>query len=170
MEDYQSHAQPAAIQSARPVFLTVLCILTFIGSGLAIIGSSFSYLTADTRAALIRRAMEDTKDKIDEAGAGNSGIAEKMIAGTSKMEEPENLKKNALSGIVAAVCTLGGAIFMFRLKKAGYWLYILGTAISIAGPLYIFGGNLISMLSTVLIGIIGIVFVVLYGLNLKYLR
>jgi uncharacterized membrane protein YjjP (DUF1212 family) len=59
---------------------------------------------------------------------------------------------------------------MFRLKKAGYWLYILGTAISIAGPLYIFGGNLISMLSTVLIGIAGIVFVILYGLNLKYLR
>ena len=170
MEDYQSPAQPAVTKPARPVFLTVLCILTFIGSGLTIIGSSFSYLTADTRAALIRRAMEDTKDKIDEAGAGNSGIAEKMIAGTSEMEKPENLKKNALFGIVAAIFTLAGALLMFALKKAGYWLYILGTALGIAGPLYIFGGNLILMLSTVIMGIVGIVFVILYGLNLKYLR
>ncbi len=169
MEDYQSPAQPAVTKPARPVFLTVLCILTFIGSGWAIVSGISSYLTADTTADIVQAAMEDAKDKIDDAG-GSSKMAEKMISGASEMVKPENLKKSALFSIIAAVCTLGGAILMFTLKKTGYWLYILGTAISIAGPFYIFGGNLISMLSTVLIGIVGIVFVILYGLNLKYLK
>lgn len=169
MEDYQSSAQPAVTKPARPVFLTVLCILTFIGSGWAIVSGISSYLTADTTADIVQAAMEDAKDKIDDAG-GSSKMAEKMISGASEMVKPENLKKSALFSIIAAVCTLGGAILMFTLKKTGYWLYILGTAISIAGPFYIFGGNLISMLSTVLIGIVGIVFVILYGLNLKYLK
>jgi 1,4-dihydroxy-2-naphthoate octaprenyltransferase len=170
MENYQSSSQQVVTKPARPVFLTVLCILTFIGSGWAIVSGISSYLTADTTADIVQAAMEDAKDKIDDAGGGSSKMAEKMISGASEMVRPENLKKSAMFSIIAAVCTLGGAIFMFMLKKAGYWLYILGTAISIAGPLYIFGGNLISMLSTVLIGIVGIVFVILYGLNLKYLR
>mgnify|MGYP002386103496 CR=1 FL=1 len=170
MENYQSSSQPVVTKPARPVFLTVLCILTFIGSGWAIVSGISSYLTADTTADIVQAAMEDAKDKIDDAGGGSSKMAEKMISGASEMVKPEHLKKSALFSIIAAICTLGGAIFMFTLKKAGYWLYILGTAISIAGPLYIFGGNLISMLSTVLIGIVGVIFVILYGLNLKYLR
>lgn len=170
MEDYQSPAQPAVTKPARPVFLTVLCILTFIGSGWAIVSGISSYLTADTTADIMQAAMEDAKDKIGDAGVSSSKMTEKMISGASEMVIPENLKKSALFSILAAIFTLAGAILMFTLKKAGYWLYILGTAITIAGPLYIFGGNLISMLSTVLVGIAGIVFVILYGLNLRYLR
>ncbi len=170
MENIQSTEQPATNQPARPLFLTVLCILTFIGSGLSIISNSFSYITADTRADLVQAAMDDAKNKIEEEGNANSGIAKKIFSDTSDLVKPENMKKSNLFSILAALITLFGAVLMFRLKKTGYWLYIIGTVLGIAGPMYVFGENIISMLSTIFIGIIGIVFVILYGLNLKYLK
>ncbi|MBS1748894.1 MAG: hypothetical protein JST63_03210 [Bacteroidetes bacterium] len=170
MENTQSPAQSIITKPVRPVFLTVLCILTFIGSGLSIIGSSFSYITADTRADLVQTAMDDAKNKIDEGGNANSGIAKRIISDTNELVKPENMKRSDIFSIVASICTLLGAMLMFRLKKSGYWLYILGTILGIAGPLYIFGENFISMLSTIGTGGIGIVFVILYGLNLKYLK
>ena len=172
MENYLSSletTQPS--KSTRPTFLTVLCILTFIGSGWAIFSGVSSYLTADTTADIARAAMQDAQDKMQSADDSGTKIAEKMLSGVSDVLKPENLKKSALFSIIASVFTLVGAILMFQLKKTGFWIYVAGIVITIVAPAIIFGaGNLVSMMSTIGSAFIGIVFIVLYALNLKHLK
>lgn len=172
MENYLTSLEtPPPSKPVRPTFLTVLCILTFIGSGLAIFNGISTYLTADTAADITRAAMQDAQDKIQSSDDSGARMAEKMLSGVSDVLKPENLKKSALFSIAASVFTLVGGILMFQLKKPGFWIYVAGTVISIAAPIVIYGANnLLSMLSTMGAAFIGILFVVLYAINLKYLR
>ena len=171
MENFEPGQPNVVAKPARPVFLTVLCILTFIGSGWGIISGISSYLTANTAAGVAQAAMQDAKEKLEDEGNTGSRLAEKMLSGTSEMLQPANIKKSALFSIVASVFTLLGAILMFGLKKAGFYSYLLGTVISIAGPFIAFGGgNFLTIITSSAIAFIGILFVVLFGLNVKHLR
>lgn len=172
MEDLIAPLPTEPVKPQRPTFLTVLCILTFIGSGWGIVSNIGTYITANATAGAVQAAMDDAKDNIqnEESNAGTQ-MAEKMLSGVSDMMRPENIKKNALFAIVASVFTLLGGILMFGLKKTGYWVYILGTLIGIVGPFVAYGGgNLITIASSSAIAFVGILFVVLYGLNFKYLK
>jgi hypothetical protein len=98
-------------------------------------------------------------------------MAEKVISGASAMLNPENIKKNALFSMLANVLTLGGAFLMFQLKKIGFWVYLAGTGIAIVTPLVVYGpANLMSIGMTAVIGFFGVLFAVLYSINLKYMR
>lgn len=172
MENYLNSLEQAPVKPIRPTFLTVLCILTFIGSGYGIFSGITGYFTADTAAGVTQAAMEDAKDEITGSSSdAGTKMAEKMLSGMSEMMNPENLKKNALFTLIASILTLIGAILMFQLKKPGFWMYVLGTIISVAAPFAIFGaGNIISMGIALFAAFIGILFVILYALNLKYLK
>ncbi|MFT3945747.1 MAG: hypothetical protein QM763_02140 [Agriterribacter sp.] len=172
MENYLNAPEQLPVKPIRPTFLTVLCILTFLGSGLSIINGLFGYLTADTTASLYQANIEDTKDEIENSGKPpGSALAKKIADGASEIIKSENLKKNALFGVISSIFTLVGAILMFRLKKTGFWIYVLGTVISIAAPIAIYGvGNIVSLGIVFIAALTGIVFVVLYAMNLKYLR
>jgi hypothetical protein len=171
MENFQSDQLAGPVKPSRPPFLTILCILTFIGSGWGIISGASGYFTANATAGVAQAAMEDVREEVENQGTAGSKFAEKVLSGTSEMLQPEKLKKNALFGMVASVFTLLGGILMFGLKKTGFYSYVLGTAIGIAGPFVAFGGgNVMTILSSSFAAFIGILFVILYGLNLKHLR
>jgi hypothetical protein len=60
---------------------------------------------------------------------------------------------------------------MFQLKKIGFWAYVAGTGIGIITPLIVYGpANLMGVGITAIYGFFGILFAVLYSLNLKYMR
>jgi hypothetical protein len=81
------------------------------------------------------------------------------------------LKKNALYNIIANLLTLGGGFLMFQLRKPGYWLYLLGTGISVISPLAIFGvTNLLGIGMTAVLGFVGVLFAVLYAMNLRHMN
>lgn len=171
MENVQTNQSASIGKPTRPVFLTVLCILTFIGSGWGILSGITGYFTANATAEITQAAMDDASEKIESEAGKTVQLAQKMIAETGDLLQPENLKRNALFSVVAAIFTLLGAILMFGLKKSGFYAYLVGTAIGIAAPFIIFGaGNFLSILSTAFMAFFGILFVVLYGLNFKYLR
>ena len=157
---------------ARPTFLTVLCILTFIGSGWGIVSGIITYATAASKAKEMvvtqQKSAEDLK-KNDQKGEG-SGIAQKMVSSMSVFTEG-NLKKAGIAGMVSALLCLAGAFMMWKLNKNGYYIYILGTLAGIASPFMIYGSdNIISIMSSIMVGFVGIVFVILYGVNLKYMK
>ncbi|MBX3241243.1 MAG: hypothetical protein KIT80_17170 [Chitinophagaceae bacterium] len=157
----------------RPTFLTVLCILTFIGSGWGIISGFTSYASANLAAGISQTAIEDAQRELENEEISNAGtkVANEIFAGMSSVLNPENIRKNAMFSIVSCVLTLLGAVLMFRLSKTGFWLYILGTLVGIAAPFIVYGGtNILTIISSSAIAFIGILFVVLYGLNFKHLR
>ncbi|MEO5889720.1 MAG: hypothetical protein ABIQ31_05670 [Ferruginibacter sp.] len=163
----QDYEQPAK----RPVFITVLCILTFIGSGWGLVSDTIKYFTADTQAMAISKVKETASGNIQKDTTNDEGakFAQKMINNLTMT--PDNIRKGALSGIGAAVLCLVGAILMWQLKKTGFYLYVAGTLLGIVSPFIIFGGsNVMAIFSSVAVGFIGLVFVILYGVNLKHMR
>jgi hypothetical protein len=132
----------SSIQSAqRPTFLSVLCILTFIGSVLTIAGSVYAL---------------------------TQGSTEEVLVSQGRMMQA--LRSNAMVGIISSVLTLIGAVFMWELSKTGFWIYAIGASLGIIFPFLLFSGNIFLNISGMLGAIFGLLFLVLYYLNYKHLK
>ena len=213
------HLEDENYQEKRPAFLTVLCILTFIGSGWAIFSAITAYNTAEQTIGIfsdsimsnkeITRAKGDTlimQTKTDTFAAGQAPDSLKDSAGNDSLEaDDKNLNENevdtstasyemgkkfgeklkdnvmdmlsvdkmkhsAIGSFIAALFTIAGAFFMFRLRKPGFYLYIIGIAIGIAVPFYIYSGNMLAIGLAAFSSFFGLIFIALYALNLKSMK
>ena len=121
----------------RPVFLTVLCILTFIGSGLGILTTLLLLVGVGALAEMM-------------GGMGGGMLG----GGTAYL---------AVS-LVLAAASLFGALQMWKLKKMGFYLYVGAQLIAAILPLVWLGS------AFAILGFLWpVVFIVLYGLNLKHM-
>ena len=118
----------------RPVFITVLAILTFVGAGFGVI-SGLGQLSID-------------------GGLGGSTI-------------------------IANLLCIVGAIMMMKLKKVGFYLYVVGQLTPIIYVFAVLGGleamsvpGLGSAVAavTAIVLIVPIAFIVMYALNLKHMK
>lgn len=162
---------PEKARSRRPDFLTVLCILTFLGSSFGLINAVTNYINADVLTELGKEGIEKSKEQVNSELSGSEHkIADKVLSGASAMLDPVKLKQNYLLSFVSNLLTLAGGFLMFRLRKTGFWLYVAGTAILVVTPVVIFGASNILSLGIMLgYGVIGILFIILYYLNLKHM-
>lgn len=164
---------------SRPTLLNVLCILTFIGSSWAILTNIWAYTTAAQSAKMVSYASKrmasgpsSKKDSVvyEIGKKKKSAFGEKMMVSFGKMFTESTIRKNAIGGIVSAVCTLLGAIMMWRLRKMGFYIYIAGVIIGLIVPFYLYGNNLVAVGISAFSGFFGLVFIALYALNLKSFR
>jgi type III secretory pathway component EscR len=81
----------------------------------------------------------------------------------------DNIRKSSIISLVSALFTLIGAILMWGLRKTGYYIYIAGILISIIAPFILMGSGLMGMLAGGFSAFIGILFIVLYGVNVRYM-
>jgi len=160
--------------SARPTFLTVLCILSFIGSGYGILNNLNGFMNSGKMPVEnVNQILDSARNEINKEAQGTPGaaVAEKVLSGASEIVDPAKLKKMSLYLLMANILTLGGAYLMFQLRKQGFWMYVVGTALAVLTPLIIYGAsNLVSIMMTVSIGFVGVIFAVLYAMNLKHMK
>ena len=128
----------------RPVFLTVLCILSFIAAGIGVLG----YIAALT----LMTAAEGLINAASEAGGGaavGTGIIWAYI----------------IVGFATTILGLVGVIKMWKLQKAGFMLYVIATAVSVLmGIIYSgFGPSILGI-------VISAGFIVMYQLNTKAMK
>lgn len=160
-------------QKVRPTFLTVLCILTFIGSGWGIYDGFTDYLFADTAEdaiGLVDDQLEDAMDEMEDSDA-SEGMVNFMDALFGNLKDnltSEKIRASAMWNGLSCIFTLLGAIFMWRLNRMGYFIYIVGILLFIISPLIVFDGMMGSMAAAGN-GFIGILFGILYGVNLKHM-
>ncbi len=154
----------------RPQFLTILCILSFIGGAWGIIGGSMNMVSGPATAA----AMSAMTEKMDEAKTqmgddAAQGVAGSIMdaAGDFANKAAANAKKIGISNIGLALLSLFGVWQMWNLKKSGFWIYTLATIGGLMVPLVFMGVNLLSILSVGFAGLFGVVFIILYAANLK---
>ena len=182
-------------ENIRPTLLKVLCILTFIGSSWLILTNIWAFTTAPKTARMVSSLKSKTENnsttKVDSLNAGNSDtfntkntgsqkknmgnakgffFREKMMSSVSKIMTEENIRKNALGAILAALITLTGAILMWQLKRIGFYLYITGTLIALSVPFFLYGINILSIGIAFFSGFFGVIFIALYALNIRSLR
>ena len=161
--------------NVRPTFLTVVCILTFLGSGWGIIGGITNYFSAgsiEESQEVVEEAMDDAMDDIEESeGMSDSQkeMVENIVGGLADSMTPDNVRNAGLISILSGLLTLAGAFLMWNLNKKGYLVYILGIAVLVVGMIMVYGG-LIGAISAAGSGFVGILFIILYGLNLKHMK
>lgn len=157
--------EPTSAVPARNTFLTVLCILTFIGSGWGVLGGIYSYVTADAKAEQNRIAMEKVEDRME--GKEQPAFVKYALSG-AKMTA-DDLRKSNIVSVLSCFLTLTGAILMFTLRKNGFYLYIAGIVISIVGPILLFGTGFLGIVGTVISTVVGVAFITMYGVNTRYM-
>ncbi len=95
------------LNGERPTFLTVLCILTFIASGLGILGSILMVVGAGALAGYLGGA------------AAGGGVIWSILS------------------LVASGLTLYGALQMWNLKAQGFMIYVAGQAVAIISTIIV---------------------------------
>jgi len=110
------------VNNQRTTFLTVLCILTFIGSGLAVLLNLLGLLGI---------------------GALNSILA------TYGGQASDTSGLNSLLMVIFNAASLYGAIMMWNLKKVGFYLYVVAQALMVAF-VFTWGGLFFAVLFVVL--------------------
>jgi len=146
MEEQQNIAES---KPKRPQLLTILCILTFIGSGLFVF---FFFIVA----------------------VNYEGIMEIMRTVYENMPEPEPEARFLLDAprdfflisFILLASSVLGAIMMWNLRKIGFHLYTSSQLIYLVLPFIYFGGETNPMLNIIFTAL----FVYLYARNLQFMR
>lgn len=129
----------------RPAFLTVICILSFIGIGLSVIAyvGAFALMgVAEAAIGGLDQALQDAGGTVTSTGPSTAIIWTYIIV-----------------GFITAIMQLIGVVQMWKLKKKGFMLYTIAAIVGIIVGI-IYGGFSIGV-------IFPIAFVVMYYLNLK---
>jgi hypothetical protein len=125
----------------RPALLSALCILTFIGSGIAFVG----YFVASL-------FFEKTKE---------------LIVAYSAMHSAEELSPLYFTALMALYAlSLVGAIRMWKLHRDGLYLYIIVQLIILILPLIWIGGESFSTTNA----IFTLIFIAGYSINIRHLK
>ena len=129
----------------RSDLLTILCILTFIGSGLASFSNLFIYLSYEEMLTII----EDYKVEIP-------GFEMMMSGG----------KRFFITGFILYTFSWVGALQMWKLKKIGFHLYTGAQIFILLLPVILIPSYPFSTFSLLFTG----VFIAGYALNLKFMK
>jgi len=147
-----------------PSGIKTLTILTFIGSGLSLV---FVGLTPFLN-KLFLGFMEKARTSGSELTAKQ---IEDMEKGKAVLElTSANMIPLMVIGFVSiALCVLG-AVWMRKLKKDGFWIYVGGELLPVVGNFILLGTDQFTGVSSVVMAVaIPLVFIALYFRQMKYL-
>jgi hypothetical protein len=154
------------MKDKRGKTLPVLCVLSYISIG---------YTTVTALMSFVRGPL--TVTELDEAKlAALSGIEDgtpqfliDFIMDSLDYALIANEKMSMINTTSLLVSLVGffGVYMMFKLKKSGYYMYILYSILPIVLQLTIFPGNMLAKGIAFFIGLFSVLFVILYGVQLK---
>lgn len=155
----------------RPVFLTVLCVLTFISTGLAIFSGFLGLLAGKPTQEMIEVQQLNYLSMVDDLKTANQvEFAETIkLLGEMEVERFANYPLNPLVLLISGVLGLLGALFMWQGKKLGFHLYIVYSIFSIASIYLLASAENITSFYIIVNFLFAGLFVFLYSRNLKWL-
>ncbi|MGL5681926.1 MAG: hypothetical protein ACRDDZ_02585 [Marinifilaceae bacterium] len=122
-----NEGQIPALPPTRPIFLSVLCVLTYVGSGFLFL---FSLLTLFYSNNITLFMLQNGIDPRATLTGGNVFAA-------------------SVIGLMLSVATIIAASKMWRLQKYGFWMYVVVQCVSILlvfDPMVIIGSALFILL------------------------
>ncbi len=150
---------PDATQSERPDFLKIICILSFIASGLMLLVYALG--------AMVLGLSPDTIEE----------IWPQVVEGYPQFENVEGVEffhqvgMVSIYGIIANIFSLIGVIMMWKLDKIGFYLYTIAELSSNFFSLNINTAEQGSQYGSLVFSIVlDLVFIVMYLLNLKHMK
>ena len=156
---------------ARPTFLTVICIISFVGLGLSIINNLFSIAFgafSSTFYPFIQDGMEQALNEVSASDPAASAFMEQIFSSVLKVFEVMPIL--ASIGLALAIVALVGVIMMWNLKKTGFYLYSGAKVIMIFYPMILIGVNFITTIAALSGFVVAAVFITMYALNLRSMK
>ena len=129
----------------RPEWLTYLCILSFIGSGLAVISNIFIFLSYDEIVNLTEEINIDIPD------------FKLMMSGGRRF---------FFAGFILYSFSLLGVIYMWKLRKIGFHFYTVAQLFILALPVAFIQAYPFSVLSV----LVTAAFIIAYAVHLKIMK
>ena len=159
METLSVHPKP------RPVLLTVLCVLTFIGSGFGVFANLVAMFAAPFLEFIKPSMIEETFSHLGN-NPGDQFIKQALDMGLLALD---NFLAITLSKFIFYALSLVGAIMMFQMKKIGFYLYIAAqVGFLFIGPIFL-GWNLFVSLALLFSVFFSLLFIALYAINFKHM-
>ena len=149
----------------RPTLLTVLCILSFIGSGFGVLANLTAIIAAPVLDFFQDSTFNATFSQLGD-NAGDEFIKQALDMALLVMD---NFLAIVLSKFILYVLSLVGAIMMFQMKKIGFYLYIVAqVGFLFIGPFFL-GWNIIVGSAMFFSAFFSVLFIALYSINLKHM-
>jgi len=150
----------------RPTFLTVLCILTFIGSGMNIMGSIFMVAFSSFIKEIDISSVNVTLNNL--SGEVPQQIIENLLDIVKAFVSNGTII--ALSNLILYSLSLAGAILMFQMKRTGFYLYTIAQiALLFVAPVFLCWNFFIAF-GLLVNASFAILFIILYFINFKHLH
>ncbi len=153
----------------RPIFLTILCYLTFMSAVTGLWTQSERLWSPGMVAETNQETFEKVQESVESQASGEQlAMMETMFDGIISQTTAENVQKAAIILIIFESISLFAAYLMWNLKRKGYYLYLIGVGFAFFAPLMVIGSwmGVITALSAVLLSF---VMAILYALNIKHL-
>jgi hypothetical protein len=152
----------------RPTFVTVLGILGFIGVGWGIVAGVIQMLAGMAYNAVSGAVSDVATENLSNVEGGS----EAMTEFSNQMESANALLANqttlGIVAIVASLICLLGIIWMWGLKKKGYYVYMVCEIAPVIATIALTGFSFAGAMA--MVGMIfPILFIILWGLNLKHM-
>ena len=159
METLSVHPKP------RPVLLTVLCVLTFIGSGFGIFGNLMAMFATPFLEFVQPSMFEEAFNHLGN-NPGDQFVKQALDMGLLALD---NFLAITLSKFIFYALSLVGAIMMFQMKKIGFYLYIAAqVGFLFIGPIFL-GWNLFVSIALLFSVFFSLLFIALYAINFKHM-
>ncbi len=157
-------------QKERPGLLTTIAILSFIGLGYRIFSGLISAAmgTVTSLVAPFFRDIFEGEVDLDNVPDGIRELIEKGLDIAAKAME--NASAMSLTIVLLSIVALFGVIMMWQLKKNGFYIYTAARLFILFVPVIFLGFNFFTLLSISMGIVFAVVFIVLYGINLKYME
>ena len=159
-------------QPKRPKGLQVLCILTFISTGLGLLSGIGRLVSGPMSAEAIEEERVKSLDMVEEFRSTGMDYVADLFNQLQHMMESVNAHfyPHAVLTLVQLILGLIGAYFMFSGKKLGFHFYIIYCLLSV-GILFLFVSPVFIPAAVVIWDlIISGVFVFLYARHLHWMR
>jgi len=149
-----------------PGMLNVLTILTFIGCGLGYISTCWGFISNNDLDKHLQK-LNEAKEKM-----GDNGFGAKMIESSIDIAQKSHDNRYLLliTGLIFTTLCLIGAIQMRKLKKSGYYSYLIGELAPIVLMAGLFGSSFVGAISLLFAALISVIFIILYSTQLKHLK
>lgn len=154
-------------QKTRPTLLTVIGILSFIGLGYRILTGLINAALGTATSSIAPFLNDVFENEVDLSDVPESmhGFIESIFDAVTRVLE--NVTGIYLTVVLLSVIALLGVIMMWQLKKSGFYMYAASRSLIAFVPFIFVGYNLVSLLWFISSIIFGILFIILYSLNLK---
>ena len=106
----------------------------------------------------------------DTAGDGSDPTGMVGALQQTLQKAAENAVPNLIIGIVCSLLCLFGALQMWKLLKRGFYIYCVGEIVPPIAQLFLGAGGMFGSMTTVIGFLIAIIWIVLYGVNLKHMK